>query len=57
MKIDMLMWKEVEETQGPVPVTFSVKSPLQGEGGSCPRRPRRFGTTAGGINSESTKHE
>lgn len=33
VKIDTLTWKEVEETQGHMPVIFSVKSPLEGEGG------------------------
>lgn len=37
MKIDMLTWKEVEETQGHMPIIFSEKSPLKGERGWVPQ--------------------
>lgn len=37
MKMDMLTWKRIEETRGQVPVTFSVQSPLEGEGGWVPQ--------------------
>lgn len=37
MKIEMLIWKEVEEIQGHMALTFSVKSPLDGEGDWVPQ--------------------
>lgn len=32
VKIEKFPWKEAEETRGHMPITFSVKPPLEGEG-------------------------